>query len=230
VLSFKDAGTTEDHARHQGRDTFVTWKPPELRGVRFSADAPLPLIVEFACHPLVTPYRQETPDWMRFEYYKIDALAPAGTDLDGARAMLRAALAKRMALQYHVADRQTQIYYLARGSGPVKLTPSTGPDPPGGSRQSTWVFRYKASDLPSFAKFLSSVVRYDVIDRTGIQGSYQFDVDWSSRLQEMHEDMQSAGIRVADDGLRQFGLKLEPGKEVRKILVVDRANKVPTPN
>jgi uncharacterized protein (TIGR03435 family) len=128
VLSVKDAGTMQDHGVTRGPDTFYTWKPPELRGTRFAADASLRGLVEFACLPLVTPYRQEAPDWMRIEYYKIDAITPAGTDLDGARAMLRSALAKRLGLQYHIADRETPIYYLVRGSGPLRLRPSTDPD------------------------------------------------------------------------------------------------------
>ena len=91
------------------------------------------------------------------------------------------------------------------------------------------MLRVKAADLPGLARFLSSVAGRDVVDRTGIQGKYEFDLDWSRELQEPGGS-QANGFGAAAGGVKALGLKLEAGKESRKILVVDRANKAPTPN
>jgi uncharacterized protein (TIGR03435 family) len=227
VVSFKYAGTIQDHMVRHGHNLTMSWKPPEFKGTRLSADASLGAIVEYACLPLVTRYRQEAPEWMRLEFYQVDAIAPAGTDLDGARAMLRTALARRLGFRYHLTRRETPVFYLVRGNGPLRLRQSVEPEPPGGSRQTSWAFRSKAADLLSFARFLSSVVGRDVIDRTGIQGRYQFDVDWSSALERQGSQ---DGYALVDGEVSVLGLKLGSGKETRGILIVDGANKRPTPN
>jgi uncharacterized protein (TIGR03435 family) len=143
--------------------------------------------------------------------------------------MLRTALAERLGFQYHLVDRQTPVYYLVRGSGALKLVPSTESEPEHGYLASFWLFRRKSAPLSDFARFLSSVAGRDVIDKTGIDGRYQFDLDWRSEL-EQEGGPRSNGPGQALEGAKSLGLKLEPGKEMRKVLVVDHVNKYPTPN
>lgn len=228
VVSFRYAGRGWDHMSAKNGRNSMTWRPVEYKGIRLSGDAPIGSIIEFACSPLLKPYRQEELDWMRGEYYQIEAIAPAGTTLDGARAMLRRALAERLGFQYHLADRETPVYFLVRGSGSLKLKPSTGPEPKSGPSQ-MWVYKVKSAKLASFARFLTSVVGRDVIDKSGIQGNYEFNEDWSK---EVVDAMSAGGVDpgIALAGVKRLGLKLEPGKEMRRVLVVDRANKRPTAN
>src|ERR1022692_1358288 len=79
IVSFKDSGPPMSHMGVQNGRTTMTWHPIEFKGVRLSCDAPLVHIIEFAFSPLLTPYRQEAPEWTRMEYYKVDAIAPTGT-------------------------------------------------------------------------------------------------------------------------------------------------------
>jgi uncharacterized protein (TIGR03435 family) len=139
--------------------------------------------------------------------------------------MLRTALAERLSLQYHLTKRETNVYLLVRGAGNLKLSPSIQPEPQ--SLQSAWLFRNKSAALSDFARFLSSVVHTEVIDKTGIPGAYEFDVDWRDLLED---DPQNNGPGIALMGVKRLGLKLETGKEMRNILVVDRSNRKPTPN
>ncbi len=80
--------------------------------------------------------------------------------------------------------------------------------------------------LAEFAGFLGAITGTPVVDKTGITGRYKFDVDWSGEVQ----DPRDANPSTAIAGVKRFGLKLEAGKEVRKTMVVDRANKEPTAN
>jgi uncharacterized protein (TIGR03435 family) len=66
-----------------------------------------------------------------------------------------------------------------------------------------------------------------VFDRTGIQGEYQFDIDW---LEQMQGQLGNDGLPAALAGVKRLGLQLEPGKESRKVLVLDQINKHPTEN
>ena len=101
---------------------------------------------------------------------------------------------------------------------------SAAPEPdPGTMRMG--VFKKKSATIGDFARYLSTCIGHDVLDKTGIEGCYQFDIDWRER---MEEDAPGAGLAVALAGVKRLGLKLEAGKEMRKVLVVDHVNKYPT--
>lgn len=227
VVSFKYAGTPMDRARVQNGVVTITRRPLKYEGGRLTGEATVWGIIEFACSPLLTPYRQE-PDGrgLPVEYYQIDAMAPAGTTLDEARAMLRKVLAERIGFRFHIVDRRTPIYNLMQDGGTIKLMPSIEAQP--AYSRYPRLFRTKSATIADFAAFLSSVVGSDVIDTTGIQGRYQFDLDWRNELQEA--DARSSALAVALAEVKRLGLKLEGATETRKILVVDHLDDRPTPN
>src|ERR1035437_6442958 len=233
VVSLKHTGNLQDGGRYEGGRTYVRpYRSLQYRGVKLSGEMPLDFILQFAYSPLVKPWRLEGPQWVQHneEFYQIEAIAPAGTTIDGARAMLRTALAQRLGFQYHLVDRDTPIYALVRGTGELKLTPSTEPEPNPGARH-MFVFKNKSASLADFAGFLWSLTDREVLDNTGIQGLYKFDVDWSREMQDSMQDYgRSGNPAIAREGLKRMGLKLEPRKEPLKVMVVDRVNKEPTPN
>ena len=226
VLSFKHTGNMRDGAvlrgeRYYGRTT----RPVELTGTRLSGEGPLNLILGFAFSPVVNPYWCQAPQWMNEEWYAVDAIAPAGTNEDGARAMLRTALAERLGLQYHLIDREAKVLALLRGSGALTLPPSTEPEP-GRWLYQVGIFKNKSASLDAFAGLLSWMTGGRVIDKTGIPGRFVFDVDFSEKIEvPLRSDPSVAYVEV-----QKLGLKLEAAKEMQKTLVIDRANKEPTPN
>jgi uncharacterized protein (TIGR03435 family) len=233
VVSLKHTGNLQDGGRSEGGRTYVRpFRSLQYRGVKLSGEMPLDFILQFAYSPLVKPWRFEGPEWVKHneEFYQIEAIAPAGTTIDGARAMLRTALAQRLGFQYHMVDRDTPIYALVRGTGELKLTPSTEPEPnPGAMRMGA--FKKKSASLEVFASFLSSLTDHEVFDKTGIQGLYKFDVDWSKEIQDSMQDYgRSGNPAIARERVKSLGLKLEPRKEPLKVMVVDHVNKEPTPN
>ncbi len=203
------------------------WRPLEFKGNRLSGDAGLYNFIEFACLPLISPFRFDSPELTRGKYYQIDAIAPPGTTLDQARVMLRNTLVERLGFRYRIVERQTSIYFLEKGTGTLKLTRATEPEPKGGSLNSAWLLDVKSQPVSTLVRFLSSVVGQDVIDKTGIQGEYRFYFDWREDLQEHGSQ---TGLSTAIANMKSLGLKLEPGKELRKYLVIDHINLMPTPN
>lgn len=201
----------------------------DYKGNRLSGSASIWPIIAFACADLVTPYRQEPNGrGIPMELYQIEAVAPPGTSLETARAMLRAALAERLGFQYHIADRETPVSFLERGSGPLKLVSAADFDPDKESyRASTFAYRTQSASILEFAKFLTSVTRQDVIDRTGIEGEFQFNIDWTKYVEQ--EGVGSVP-QLASSVVKSLGLKLTPGKQMQKVLVIDHIDKMPTPN
>lgn len=233
VVSLKHTGKLGDGGRDEGGRHYVRpFRSLQYRGVKLSGEMPLEFLLQFAYAPLVKPWRFDGPDWLKNneEFYLIEAIAPAGTTIDGARAMLRTALAERLGLKYHLADRDTPVYALVRGSGDLKLTPSTETEPNPGTHQMA-VFKNKSASLADLASFVSSLTDREVVDKTGIQARYRFDLDWSKEVTEtMGEFGQHGDPAIVHGGLKRLGLKLEPQKELRKLMVVDHVNKDPTPN
>jgi uncharacterized protein (TIGR03435 family) len=139
--------------------------------------------------------------------------------------MVRTALAQRLGLRYHIADQETPVYNLLRGDGKLRLTPAIEADTDTGFRR-MWVFKVKSASLADFAEFLSPFTGRGVVDRTGLPGRYRFDVDWN---EEIRQDPGNA-LGVALASVKSMGLKLEPGKAIVKLLVVDQVSKEPTAN
>jgi uncharacterized protein (TIGR03435 family) len=61
-----------------------------------------------------------------------------------------------------------------------------------------------------------------VVDRTGLKGSYDFTLNWSSR------DPTGPSLFTAIE--EQIGLRLATEKLPARILIVDNVNREPTPN
>ena len=211
----------------------------QYTGVRLRGLESTDGIINFACNTLVTPYRfeREGEIWdgekatghdRSQEFYQVDAVAPAGTALDQARAMLRTALADRLGFRYHIAERIVPVLNLVRGSGPVHLVAAGHAGPAaGGCPSREWVCKCESCTVSQLAAFLGNVAGREVADKTGVQGQYQFNLDWSRYLQGEGRD---AGPDLAGSGAKSFGLKLEGVKEARKFVVIDHINRVPTPN
>src|ERR1035437_3179260 len=90
VVSLKHTGNMMDGTRTEGGRTYVRpLRGPQFKGAKLSAVNNLGNIIAFAFAPLVKDRRFEGLDWLYFECYTIDAIAPPGTTLEGAHAMLR---------------------------------------------------------------------------------------------------------------------------------------------
>jgi uncharacterized protein (TIGR03435 family) len=86
--------------------------------------------------------------------------------------------------------------------------------------------------------FLSSLLHAVVIDKTGLTGTYDFKLLYappnpppapSSEPQSiLNASMPAPDVSSALE--KQLGLKLEAKKSPMQVLVVDKANRKPTPN
>jgi len=156
------------------------------------------------------------PAWLDRDIFEINAKAATQVSGDDLKLMLRSLLAERFQLTSHTETRQLPIYSLVTLKGASKLPEgdtnmkgsfSTGP----GSLRGTM-------DTPRFAAHLTSMLGRTVIDNTGLNGIWKFDLTWAPE-----DGTPTAAIFSAIQ--EQVGLKLEATKGPVQVLVIDRAEK-----
>lgn len=94
----------------------------------------------------------------------------------------------------------------------------------------------RARTLSELAKFLSGAFASPIIDKTGLNGRYDFEFDYADEGQipkngSRDSDLMDASLQRIPDALQvQLGLKLKPSKLPLDTLVVDKIDKIPTEN
>jgi uncharacterized protein (TIGR03435 family) len=190
----------------------------------------------------------DLPDWGMAERFAVDAKAELGTRVEMmAGPMLQMLLEDRFKLRVHHESKEAPVYGLTLGKNGAKLRqtkegscvqldPSHRPQPgPGEAAPHICGDRsvHRAADgslsidfygmsLAGVCRFLGQVVDTPVIDKTGLQGSFDFHLDFS-----VEESDTSPNIFAAVE--QQLGLKLVSQKGPLDFLVIDHVEK-PTLN
>jgi uncharacterized protein (TIGR03435 family) len=87
--------------------------------------------------------------------------------------------------------------------------------------------------MPEFAANLSALTQVDrpVLDRTGIEGVFDFSLTFAPSALEMKRALvENDGPSIFTLIQEQLGLRLEAQKGPMELLVIDRAEKVPSEN
>jgi uncharacterized protein (TIGR03435 family) len=190
---------------------------------------------------------QGGPSWLETDRFDVIAKAPASTSRDTVKLMLQALLADRFKLVVHNDTKPMPGFVLSLGKGKPKLKEandsgqpgcSPPPRPPGPPPPPVpGVIPYNelqcrnvtmevfAQVMPRFA---NAYLTGPMVDQTGLKGSWDFDVKWTSKgaLAAAGPD----GISIFDAIDKQLGLKAEAGKVPMGVIVVDSVNQTPTGN
>ena len=186
------------------------------------------------------------PRWMAESFFRIEALVPSGTPREDVGKMLQTLLAERLGLTLHHEIREVAGYALLLGKGGLKITPSVAHDVPAPvpdrkatteeliasamkvqdaararrlSGEGASHFRLPNVSAGQLARFLSLHAQAPVADMTGLKGTYDVNLEtadpaWSSFFA----------------GVAELGLRLESRRVPTDTLVVDKADRTPTPN
>ncbi len=174
------------------------------------------------------------PAWIDSSQYEIEARAEGPVARDALRPMLESLLAERFRLALHRESREMRAYELVLDKDGPKIRPAT---PPAGPAAGWGAFE---GSLPEFADLLSVQLSIalpadpskpgiagtpiPVIDRTGLAGIYNFNVDLKP---EPGADMFILWQRTLRE---HFGLRLESRKTKVDVLVIDHAERQPVAN
>jgi len=114
------------------------------------------------------------------------------------------------------------VYEIHQARGGAKLKPWPAGKSHGDGFLSFDFFIFYDVSLKMLASHLTRILDVDVIDRTGLTGSYEMVLE---PPQEESKDMQEAHARILTALEEQFGLKLKAAKGPVKVYVVDHAEK-----
>ncbi|MFZ0340571.1 MAG: TIGR03435 family protein [Terracidiphilus sp.] len=189
---------------------------------------------------------QKGPDWTNSDRFDIEAkttdedgialekLAPTER-FDQYRLMVQSLLAERFKLAVSTREKVLPVYALVVGGNGPKLTATAT-----GTRHMPWLWGGSRGDLTAksvsmdfFAGWLSG--RADaggrvVVDKTGLNGIYDFTLKWTPMGTATMESTGSAAGGPAPEATgpslltvleAQLGLKLEPAKAPVQVLVID---------
>jgi uncharacterized protein (TIGR03435 family) len=194
------------------------------------------------------------PDWVENERYDIETRSTGKPTFDEVNAMLRTMLKERMKLKAHVEPREIPVYALvvARpdhpGLKPVNLDcdaisaerdaaaksgkplTSVGPNgaPPCGYTWPGGAIHSGGITMTRFAGLIDWVAGRVVVDRTGLQGPFEFTLRFAP---------PKAAVGISPDDRpdlstalqEQLGLWLEPGRAPVDTLLIDHIER-PTEN
>ena len=185
----------------------------------------------------VFDYQIQGPDWMGNERYDITAKSAGEVPEDQLRLMLQGLLADRFKLSLHRLTKEQPAYVLliAKGGPKFKESATDGevsvdPQP---AKMAVVVQRAPVSQL---IEGLSGILRAPIIDQTGLKGKYDVTINVAKYIPQIEESRGAGGapldpIPILMTGLQEeLGLKLESRKMPVDLVIVDRAEKVPTEN
>jgi uncharacterized protein (TIGR03435 family) len=168
------------------------------------------------------------PDWAKTEPIAVEAKMDAGTtralrklppmeQWKQSQLMLQAMLADRFALKAHRETRDLPIYELTVAKGGLKMK-QTAPDSSGGSANyaSGKVTAHEIS-IESLAANLSFGVGRVIVNKTGLEGGYDFTLDYAPDGADASDTRPSIFTALEE----QLGLKLEPAHGPVDVIVVD---------
>jgi uncharacterized protein (TIGR03435 family) len=178
------------------------------------------------------------PEWINSEHYDILAITPGEVrpNHDEQMSMLRNLLTDRFKLSFHREQKEFSIYSLELARNGPKLKETTHPDDPttvgpGVVYPQRIVLPRRNATMGDFTSLLQrAILDRPVVDRTGLTGRYDFDLEWAPDETQFGGDVPPASAEAPAPPLftavqQQLGLRLVANRGQVAALVVDAAQR-----
>ncbi len=192
----------------------------------------------------LNPNQLVGPDWLSDVRYDIAARAEDRTaNDDQLHLMLQSLLSSRFGLKFHREQKEQSVYTLTLAKGGLKLhaqgtkdaskmveSTTEGPNKFSEDKTGAMADRVTMADL---ARKLSELLGRVVTDKTGLTKRYDFRLDITPYLlaNDGGDGPKPDVMSVLFTGFQeQLGLKLEAGRGMVNLLILDSGNKSPTEN
>jgi len=183
-------------------------------------------------------YQVSGPTWIGDERFDISAKAADPAGEQQLRGMLQNLLSDRFKISLHHEKKVLPFYALLVAKNGPKLTPGKAdgksvllPKGTGLAAQDT-----SLGEVADLLTMIATRMNLPyVVDMTGLKGRYNFSVDGSELLRSISDgkvapDPAAMMVGVSEILQEQLGLKAELRKGPTDVLIVDRAEKLPTEN
>jgi uncharacterized protein (TIGR03435 family) len=216
----------------------------------------------------VKDFQVQGPDWMDNVRFDVEGKFPEGATEDQVPDMLQAMLADRFKLSIHRETKEHAVFALVAGKGGPKLsaTAAAPPQSDGGPSAGRGglprgAMRVEVDDqgahlksngvtLAGLTELLSRFSERPVVDMSGIEGQYDFDLLLSMDAIRAGRGgavmahgpapsgdgppspagAASEGVGTIHEAVQKYGLKLEPRRAPMEMIVVDHLEKTPIEN
>lgn len=181
----------------------------------------------------VQPFQVTAPEWTESLRFDVTAKYPPGTKFDDRFRMLRTLLEDRMGLVSHRETKEVSGYALLVDKSGFKLKPS---DPgegstTGGSQGRVYNLVARKISMPVLAYEIGDSLGEAVVDKTGLDGVYDFRLRWAIDNASGPVDTSAEPAPSIFTALpAALGLTLQRQKVSVDSIVVDHVNRVPTEN
>lgn len=169
----------------------------------------------------VEPAQVVGGDGLRENAFNVFAEVPQGTADAQVPALLRDLLEQRFKLIAHRESRSQDYFALGVAPGGPKFKPA--PEDPKFEPVSPPDFRYAIplrNTMSQWAQVVSQIVKRPVMDRTGLQGKYSANLGLNLDGDALEETLVQLPA--------QLGLNLDPRREKMEMVVIDKAEPLPT--
>lgn len=177
------------------------------------------------------------PDWLKAERFDIVAKIPADTPKDPARfreqilLMFQKLLAERFKLEVHRETKTISAYAIVIAKDGLKVKEAEAG--PSRTRAGRGQLTGEKIAMPKLADLLSQILDRPVVDKTETKGVFDIKLEWNA--DDTSADPERPGDGASGPSIftalqEQLGLRLQAQKLPFAVLVVDRAEKVPTEN
>lgn len=183
------------------------------------------------------------PDWFASDLFDITGKpdVPGQPNLHQMELMMQTLLPDRFALKFHHEQRELSVYVITVAPGGPKMAKTTA----GSNDQQGFGFRglgdliVRNMDMKEFATWMQSgVMDKPVVDHTGLTGKYDFTLKWTpddSQFAQFRGTNPTAAPPAGDNPNappslytampEQIGLKIEAGKAMDDVIVIDHVEK-----
>lgn len=184
------------------------------------------------------------PQWLDSNKYDIVARAPKGSSKDQLRLMLQQLLIDRFGLKFHRERSEVSGYAVVLAKDGPKFTIEKKPDQPGKDDGRVGAGRGLARghmvSSALFAQVLSIYLERPVLDQTGIDGLFNFELRWTPDETEPQlggaqppagaPSIDPVGPSLPTALQEELGLKLVRQQSEIDMFVIDHLQETPTEN
>jgi uncharacterized protein (TIGR03435 family) len=180
----------------------------------------------------LSSYQVNGPGWIDSERYDIFAKTGSPVGEDQLRLMLRALIQERFKLTFHKDTKVMPAYELVVAKGGPKFKQADGDgdasfEPQPGRGMNVAV---KKLSMGQFADLASGPLGAPVLDKTGLQGRFDFGLNLTPYMTGDRMGMEDLPGILSQALQEQLGLKLETRKDPLEVMVIEKVEKIPAEN